>query len=80
MEMIAMLASFTGLFIAGANVAIFCIIKFNDLSHLQKGLEEIKDMLRAEALERKESQREIWQRLDSTTERVAKVEGRLAQR
>jgi hypothetical protein len=69
MEMIAIIASFSGVFLAGANVAIFCVIKFNDLKHMQDALDRIE-----------KNQTTMWEKLDKTTERVAKVEGRLAER
>lgn len=67
MELIPMLASFGGLFLAGANVAIFCVVKFNDLAHLQKSQEEIKATLLS-----------IDKKLDNTTERLSKQEGKCA--
>jgi len=65
MELISMLASFCGLFLAGANVAIFCVVKFNDLVHLQKSQEEIKATLLS-----------IDKKLDNTAERLSKQEGK----
>ena len=65
MELIATVASFAGLFLAGANVAIFCIVKFNDLIHLQKSQEEIKNMLLV-----------MDKKLDNNAERISKVEGK----
>jgi len=65
MELISMLASFGGLFLAGANVAIFCVVKFNDLAHLQKSKEEIKAALLS-----------IDKKLDNTAERLSKQEGK----
>ena len=65
MELISMLASFGGLFLAGANVAIFCVVKFNDLAHLQKSQEEIKAALLS-----------IDKKLDNTAERLSKQEGK----
>jgi len=67
MELITMLASFGGLFLAGANVAIFCVVKFNDLSHLQKSQDEIKATLLS-----------IDRKLDNTSERLSKQEGKCA--
>jgi hypothetical protein len=69
METIALIASLGGLFLAGANVMVFCVIKFNDLKHMQEALDRIE-----------KNQTMIWEKLDKTTERVAKVEGRLAER
>ena len=65
METIALIASLSGLFIAGANLMIFCIIKFNDLSHISKDMLEIKKTLG-----------DIWVKLNDTTERIAKLEGK----
>ena len=65
MEFISTLASFGALFLAGANVAIFCVVKFNDLSHLQKSQEEIKATLLS-----------IDKKLDNTSERLSKQEGK----
>jgi len=65
MDLISMLASFGGLFLAGANVAIFCVVKFNDLAHLQKSQDEIKNTLTT-----------MDKKLDSNSERLAKLEGK----
>ena len=67
MELFTALASFGGLFLAGANVAIFCVVKFNDLSHLQKSQDEIKATLLS-----------IDRKLDNTSERLSKQEGKCA--
>ena len=64
METIALIASFTGVFIAGANLMIFCVIKFNDLKHQEESLKRIE-----------KSVSEIWSKVDNTAERVAKLEG-----
>jgi len=64
MELIPLIASLGGLFIAGANVMIFVIIKFNDMAHIQKSLDEIKA-----------DTSKIWTKLEDTTERIAKQEG-----
>jgi len=65
MDLISMLASLGGLFLAGANVAIFCVVKFNDLAHLQKSQDEIKNTLTT-----------MDKKLDSNSERLAKLEGK----
>lgn len=67
MELIPLVASLGGLFLAGANVAIFCVVKFNDLAHLDKNLQEIKNTLLV-----------IDKKLDNTTERLSKQEGKCA--
>jgi hypothetical protein len=65
MELISIVASLGGLFLAGANVAIFCVVKFNDLAHLQKSQEEIKNTLST-----------MDKKLDNNAERLAKLEGK----
>jgi hypothetical protein len=42
METLSVIVSLTGLFIAGANCAIFAIIKFNDMKHIADDIKEIK--------------------------------------
>ena len=69
MEMLNALASFGGLFLAGANVAIFCIVKFNDLKHQEEALHRIEKSL--ENMDKK---------LDGTAERIAKIEGKCSSR
>ncbi len=66
MEVLAVVASCGALFLAGANAAIFCVIKFNDLAHVQKTLEEIKADIS-----------KMWTKVDLTAERVAKLEGKI---
>ena len=66
MEIISLIASLSGLFIAGANVMIFCIIKFNDLKHMQESLTRIE-----------RNQTMLWEKLDKTTERLSCVEGKI---
>jgi len=65
MELIATIASLSGLFIAGANCAIFVIIKFNDLRHQEESLKRIESYLG-----------EMDKKLDKTSERIAKIEGK----
>ena len=67
MEIIALIASLSGLLIAGANCAIFIIIKFNDMKHIADDIKEIKEDLKCF--------REKFIRLD---ERVSKIEGKLS--
>ena len=59
------ISSMVALFLAGANVMIFCIVKFNDLAHLQKAQEDIKVALS-----------NIDKKLDMKSERLAKLEGK----
>jgi hypothetical protein len=64
-EMLTLLASFGGLFLAGANVAVFCIVKFNDLKHQEDALKRIEAGLG-----------EIDKKLDTNAERISKIEGK----
>ena len=66
METLAILSSLGGLFLAGANVMVFCIVKFNDLKHMDATLGRIE-----------RNQTMIWEKLDKTTERLSCVEGKL---
>jgi hypothetical protein len=45
MDILSVVASCSALFLAGINAAIFCVVKFNDLKHLQVDLKEIKDSI-----------------------------------
>jgi len=65
MDVLALVASLSALFLAGANVAVFCIIKFNDLKHQEEALVRIEKTLG-----------EVWTKVDGTAERVAKIEGK----
>lgn len=65
MELISIIASLSGLFIAGANCAIFIIIKFNDLKHQEETLKRIEEKL--ETMDKKG---------DKTAEKVATLEGK----
>jgi hypothetical protein len=65
MEIISIIASLSGLFIAGVNCAIFIIIKFNDLRHQEETLKRIETKL--EVMDKKG---------DKTAEKVATLEGR----
>jgi hypothetical protein len=63
MELLATIASLAGLIIAGFNAAIFIIIKFNDLSHLEKSVNEIKDTVK-----------DFDKKLDANTVSIASIE------
>jgi hypothetical protein len=64
-EIVAIIASLGGLFLAGANVAIFCIVKFNDLKHQEDALKRIEQSLGA-----------MDKKLDNNAERISKIEGK----
>jgi hypothetical protein len=63
----SLISAFVSLFIAGFSAAMFTVIKFNDLAHLGKALEEIKKELC-----------EVRNKAIEVSERVSKVEGILA--
>ena len=67
MEFIKWIPSLIGLFIAGFNAAIFCVIKFNDLKHVEKNLQSLTDVLK-----------KLDEKLDKNSERIAKIEGKCA--
>lgn len=64
-EVFTMWASFGGLFLAGANVAVFCIVKFNDLKHQEESLKRIEKKL--EDMDKKG---------DTNAEKIAAIEGK----
>lgn len=66
-ELLRWIPSLIGLFIAGFNAAIFCIVKFNDLRHLEGSVKELTTILK-----------ETNNKLDGTAERIAKIEGKCA--
>jgi uncharacterized protein YpiB (UPF0302 family) len=67
MELISIIASLSGLFIAGANCAIFIIIKFNDMKHQEEALKRIE-----------KNQEGMDKKLDKFGERIATIEGKCA--
>jgi len=64
-EFLKWIPSLISLFLAGANCAIFCIIKFNDLRHLEASVKELTTILK-----------ETNEKLDGTAERIATIEGK----
>jgi len=58
-------ATYGSLFLAGANAAIFVIIKFNDLKHQDDALKRIEKTL--DIMDKK---------LDGSAERIATIEGK----
>jgi len=65
MDTISVIASLGGLVLAGANVMIFCVVKFNDLRHQEDALKRIEK--NQEGMDRK---------LDKFGERIATIEGK----
>lgn len=64
-ELLRWIPSILGLFIAGFNTAIFIIVKFNDLKHLESSVRELVETL-------KETNKTLY----TNGERLAKLEGR----
>lgn len=65
MEIISIVASLGGLILAGANVMIFCVVKFNDLRHQEESLKRIE-----------KNQEGMDKKLDKFGERIASIEGK----
>ena len=64
MEPLQTIFSGATLMIAGFNAAIWVVVKFNDMAHIEKSLKEQKDtLLRVES------------KIDTHGERIAKIEG-----
>jgi hypothetical protein len=65
MDVISIVASLGGLILAGANVMIFCVVKFNDLRHQEESLKRIE-----------KNQEGMDKKLDKFGERIAAIEGK----
>lgn len=63
-ELIQVVRDWFPLFLAGGNVALFCVVKFNDMSHLGKTVDELKRLLEKYCDKEKE-----------IAERLSKIEG-----
>lgn len=64
-EIVTIIASLSAFILAGANVMIFCVIKFNDLKHQEESLRRIEV-----------NQAEMDKKLDKFGERIAMMEGK----
>lgn len=64
-ELLRWIPSLLGLFIAGFNAAIFVVVKFNDLRHLESSVKELCETLK-----------ETNKTLAGNGERLSKLEGR----
>lgn len=64
-ELLKWIPSVLGLFLAGFNAAIFIVIKFNDLKHLEESVKDLTKTLTA-----------TNEKLIGTAERIAKIEGK----
>ena len=65
MELLSVIPSMISLFLAGAGAAFCVIIKFNDLQHLSKTTDEIKNMVK-----------DLTKEVVDNGERLAKLEGK----
>jgi Na+-translocating ferredoxin:NAD+ oxidoreductase RnfG subunit len=65
MDILAVVASCGALFLAGANVCVWMIIKFNDLKHQESALARIE-----------KNQESTDKKLDKIGERIATIEGK----
>jgi len=65
MDMLGLIGIGLNLLFAGFNVAIFCVIKFNDLTHLTKRVEELKNSIDC-----------IDKKLFKFAERLSTIEGK----
>jgi len=65
MELLTLIPSMISLLLAGANVTFFCVMKFNDMAHLAKTSDEIKEMIK-----------DIARDTRGIGERVAALEGK----
>ncbi len=63
-DLLQILKDYAPLFLAGGNVALFCVIKFNDMSHLGKTVDELKRLLE-----------KYCDKEDKISERLAVIEG-----
>jgi hypothetical protein len=64
-NLIVLVPTAISLFLAGANVMIFCVVKFNDIKHIQQDIKDMKKLLEDSA------KREI-----TNGERIANIEGK----
>ena len=64
-ELLKWIPSVLGLFLAGFNAAIFIVIKFNDLKHLEESVKDLTKTLTA-----------TNEKLIGTSERISKIEGK----
>ena len=64
MDYLTVIFSASALIIAGFNAAIWCVVKFNDMIHIQKSQDEMKATLIR-----------IEDKVDKSIERIAMQEG-----
>jgi hypothetical protein len=66
MDVLGIIVLCIGLLTTGFNAAMFIVVKFNDLHHLTKSVEEIKGLIC-----------NLDTKIDSLGERVSRLEGKL---
>jgi hypothetical protein len=65
MNWISLISIGISLLITGFNAALWIVVKFNDLAHLEKSVKELTETLK-----------ETNNKLVGTAERIAKIEGK----
>ena len=65
MDLIGWISVGISLLMTGFNVAMFVVVKFNDLFHLTQKVDEIKEMIK-----------NLDEREDKNAERIATIEGK----
>jgi Cu/Ag efflux pump CusA len=67
MNWVSLISIGISLLITGFNAALWIVVKFNDLAHLERSVKEITELLK-----------DVNKKLDDNGERIAKLEGRCA--
>lgn len=65
MDVISLLSLLFTVFVTGANAAFFIVMKFNDLVHLEKKVNELISLIK-----------DMDKKLDDKSERISKLEGK----
>ena len=65
MNWVSLISIGISLLVTGFNAALWIVVKFNDLAHLEKNVKEITDLLK-----------DINKKLSEDGERLSKLEGR----
>jgi len=65
MDFVPYVGTLVSLFLAGANVMIFCVVKFNDLKHQEESLKRIETTLG-----------KMDEKTDNIAQRVSNIEGK----
>ena len=65
MEIIGLIGIGISLLVTGFNAAIFCVVKFNDLQHLTKKVDELKVSIDC-----------LTKKMFTSAEKIAEIDGR----